>query len=132
MSGQSLFAPDELAYIAQHFIYVDHDQRYSLSGGLTYRFGANPVSADLIFGSDLRNTADGMPLNSGKLPSYATVNLTYVHAWKGTAVGDFESRVGVINLFDKTYLLRDGSGVGVGAPQFGERRTCFAGLTHAF
>src|SRR5579862_710106 len=132
VSGQSLFAPDELAYIADHFIYVDHDQRYSLSGGVTYRFGANRVSADLIFGSGLRNTPDGTPPNSGKLPSYATMNIAYVRIWKGTAVGDFESRVGVINLFDKTYLLRDGSGVGVGAPQYGERRTWFAALTHSF
>jgi outer membrane receptor protein involved in Fe transport len=60
------------------------------------------------------------------------MNVAYVHGWKGTAIGDFEGRVGVINLFDKTYLLRDGSGVGVGAPQYGERRTWFAALTHAF
>jgi outer membrane receptor protein involved in Fe transport len=40
--------------------------------------------------------------------------------------------VGITNLFDKTYLLRDGSGVGVGAPQHGERRTWFAAVTHAF
>lgn len=132
VSGQSLFAPEELAYIAQHFIYVDHDQRYSLSGGLTYRFGASRVSVDLIFGSGLRNTPDGAPPNSGKLPSYATMNVAYVQTWKASPIGEVEGRLGVINLFDKTYLLRDGSGVGVGAPQFGERRTWFAALTHSF
>ncbi|HEX3633458.1 MAG TPA: TonB-dependent receptor [Casimicrobiaceae bacterium] len=132
VSGQSLFAPDELAYIADHFIYLDHDQRYSVSGGLTYRFGANRISGDMIYGSGLRNTPDGAPPNSGKLPAYATMNLTLVHQWRESPVGEMEGRVGVTNLFDKTYLLRDGSGVGVGAPQFGARRTWFAALTHAF
>ena len=132
VSGQSLFAPDELAYIADHFIYLDHDQRYSLSGGLTYRFGANRISGDMIYGSGLRNTPDDAPPNSGKLPAYATMNVTFVHQWNESPVGDMEGRVGITNLFDKTYLLRDGSGVGVGAPQFGGRRTWFVALTHAF
>lgn len=132
VSGQSLFGANELAYIADHYIYLDHDQRYSLSGGLTYRFGANRVSADAIFGSGLRNTPDGAPPNSGKLPAYATMNLAYVHEWKNAPFGGLEGRIGVINLFDKTYLIRDGSGVGVGAPQYGERRTWFAALTQRF
>jgi outer membrane receptor protein involved in Fe transport len=132
VSGQSLFGADELAYIADHFIYLDHDQRYSLSGGLTYRFGASRVSGDVIYGSGLRNTPDGAPPNSGKLPSYVTMNLALVHNWKDTPVGDLEGRLGVTNLFDKTYLLRDGSGVGVGAPQYGERRTWFAAAMRAF
>ena len=132
VSGQSLFGVDELAYIADHSIYLDHDQRYSLSGGLTYRFGASRISSDVIYGSGLRRTPDGAPPNSGKLPSYATLNLALVHSWDETPVGNLEGRVGITNLFDKTYLLRDGSGVGVGAPQFGERRTWFAALTHAF
>jgi outer membrane receptor protein involved in Fe transport len=132
VSGQSLFAPDELAYIADHFIYLDHDQRYSLSGGLTYRFGANRISGDMIYGSGLRNTPDGAPPNSGKLPAYATLNLTLVHQWNESPIGNLEARVGITNLFDKTYLLRDGSGVGVGAPQYGGRRTWFTAVTHAF
>ena len=132
ISGQSLFGAAELAYIADHFIYLDHDQRYSLSGGLTYRFDANRISGDVIYGSGLRNTPDGAPPNSGKLPSYATMNLTWVHEWKDSPVGNLEGRAGITNLFDKTYLLRDGSGVGVGAPQYGGRRTWFAAVTHTF
>jgi outer membrane receptor protein involved in Fe transport len=123
---------DELAYIADHFIYVDHDQRYSLSGGLTYRFGASRISGDLIYGSGLRKTPPGAPPNSAELPGYATLDLALIHDWKATPVGDLEWRIGVTNLFDKTYLLRDGTGVGVGAPQYGGRRTWFVAATHAF
>jgi len=43
-----------------------------------------------------------------------------------------EGRLALVNVFDKTYLLRDGTGVGVGAPQYGMRRTFFAGLSTAF
>ena len=132
VSGQSLFGADELAYIADHFIYLDHDQRYSLSSGLTYRFGTSRISGDLIYGSGLRNTPDGAPPNSGKLSGYATMNVALVHNWNNSPVGNLEGRVGVTNLFDKTYLLRDGSGVGVGAPQYGERRTWFTAVTHTF
>jgi outer membrane receptor protein involved in Fe transport len=97
-----------------------------------YRFGEKRVSTDVVYGSDLRNTPDGAPPSSGKLLSYATMNVAYVRSWKGSLVGDVETRVGVINVFDETYLLRDGSGVGVGAPQYGERRTWFAAMTKGF
>jgi outer membrane receptor protein involved in Fe transport len=131
-SGQSLFGVDELAYIADHYIYLDHDQRYTFSGGLSYRFGASRLSADVLAGSGLRNTPDGAPPNSGKLPGYATMNIAMIHEWKGLAFGNLEGRIGITNLFDKTYLLRDGSGVGVGAPQYGGRQTWFAALTQRF
>ena len=37
--------------------------------------------------------------------------------------------VDVVNLFDKIYEIRDGSGIGVFAPQFGARRGFYAGLS---
>jgi hypothetical protein len=36
------------------------------------------------------------------------------------------------NAFDASYQLRDGTGVGVGASQFGLRRTFLVGLTQRF
>lgn len=36
-------------------------------------------------------------------------------------------RFDVVNLFDQTYELRDGSGIGVFAPQFGARRGILRG-----
>lgn len=132
VSGQALFGPDELAYIANHYIYVDHDQTYSVSGGAHYHFGDSQVSGDFLYGSGLRLTPDGGAPNSGALPHYATVNLNLTHTWKGTPIGKIEGRMAMVNVFDKSYLLRDGSGVGVGAPQFGPRRTLYAGLSTSF
>jgi outer membrane receptor protein involved in Fe transport len=38
-------------------------------------------------------------------------------------------RFDIVNLFDKIYEIRDGSGIGVFAPQFGARRGYFVGLS---
>jgi outer membrane receptor protein involved in Fe transport len=38
----------------------------------------------------------------------------------------------IINLFDRKYEIRDGTGVGVGAPQYGARRGFFGGITKTF
>ncbi|MYM72444.1 TonB-dependent receptor [Duganella sp. FT134W] len=131
-SGQSLFGPDELAYISNHYIHVDHDQTVTVSGGAHYHFGDSQVSGDFLYGSGLRLTPDNGAPNSGHLPHYATVNLALTHTWKATPVGTVEGRLALINAFDKVYLLRDGSGVGVGAPQYGERRSIYAGLSTSF
>jgi outer membrane receptor protein involved in Fe transport len=43
-----------------------------------------------------------------------------------------ELRFDIINLFDQVYEIRNGTGVGVGAPQFGPRRTILTGITQRF
>jgi outer membrane receptor protein involved in Fe transport len=85
---------------------------------------------DVLAGSGLRASTD-FP-NSSSLPSYEQVNLGIVQKldfgpWHGA-----EARLDVINLFDENYQIRNGTGVGVGAPQFGPRRTVLAGLTQRF
>ena len=132
VSSQSLFGADELSYIANHYVYLDHDQTYTLSGGASYRFGDNQVSGDLVFGSGLRRTPDDGAPNSAALPHYAVVNAAYSHTWKEASGGDIVGRVAILNLFDKGYLLRDGTGVGVGAPQYGTRRSLYVSMTTHF
>ncbi len=132
ISGQSLFGASELSYIANNYVYLDHDQTYTLSGGVHYKFDGSQISTDFVSGSGLRNTPVGGAPNSGTLPSYVTVNAALTHQWKEASTGNIEGRLAVINLFDKSYLLRDGSGIGVGAPQYGARRTLYAGVSKSF
>jgi hypothetical protein len=47
-------------------------------------------------------------------------------------VGKVDTRVAVLNLFDRVYQLRDGSGIGVGAPQFGPRRPLYVTVRKTF
>ncbi len=132
ISSQFNFDPGDLAYIQNHFIFLDHDQTYSASAGLAYKFGEGTrVSGDLIYGSGLRLTPDGAPPNSGHVNGYTQVNLSVAHEFE-MAGGPLTVRADVINLFDKEYQIRNGTGVGVGAPQFGPRRGFYAGISKAF
>lgn len=138
ISSQYFFAPDELAWIANHYIYTDHSQRWTASGGatVTIKDGIGTVvpTADFVYGDGLRaGDPAGIVPNGGKLPAYFTMNLGVAQNLTGPGVlRGVSIRVDVVNLFDKVYLLRDGSGVGVGAPQYGARRGFFVGLHKTF
>jgi outer membrane receptor protein involved in Fe transport len=41
-------------------------------------------------------------------------------------------RLDVVNVFDESYELRDGSGIGMFAPHYGPRRGLYATLTREF
>ena len=41
-------------------------------------------------------------------------------------------RFHVVNFFDKIYQLRDDGGIGVGAPQFGQRRGFYGTVAYDF
>lgn len=132
ISGQATFDPTELAYIADHYVYLDHDQTFSASGGANVKLGEYKLSGDFIFGSGLRNTPeDGAP-NSASLPDYIVFNSNLTRTWKNTPFGNIEGRIALLNIFDHSYLLRDGTGIGVGAPQYGARRTFFMGVSSSF
>jgi len=127
-SAQFNFDPDELAYIASNYVYLDHDQRYSATAGATYTWQGTQYIADAIYGSGLRRGF----ANTEKLPPYTTVNLALTHRFDTPQLGKLDVRAAVLNVFDKTYELRDGTGIGVGAPQFGPRRAYYAGVSKPF
>jgi hypothetical protein len=136
ISAQFNFLPDELAYIAGRYIHLDHDQRWSSSGGIAYTIdkgGRQPtrLSADYVVGSGLRASTATIP-NGVALKGYATVNLSAAQTLdlgigRGTVL-----RLDVLNVGDATYEIRNGTGVGVGAPQYGTRRAFLAGVTQLF
>jgi outer membrane receptor protein involved in Fe transport len=138
VSSQYFFAPDELAYISNHYIFTDHSQRWTASGGASVKIpdgiGTLVPTADFVYGDGLRaDDPAGIVPNGGKLPSYVAVNLGIAQNIDGPGVlKGVTIRFDVTNLFDKTFLLRDGSGVGVGAPQYGARRGFFAGSRKTF
>ncbi len=127
-SGESQFGADELAYIRANPVFLDHDQRLSASAGVSYRWRETQFSADALYGSGLR---DGFA-NTDNLPDYATVNLSVEHRFVLRDRKAIRLRVEVVNLFDESYQLRDGSGIGVGAPQYGPRRGLFGGVSYEF
>jgi hypothetical protein len=129
-SSQFLFGANELAYIKTHYIYLDHDQTSTVSAGASYfwKLAGTRVYADLLYGSGLR---DGFA-NTGKLPAYDTFNLGLEQRFRLPHVGRAKARLDIVNLLDRVYELRDGSGIGVFAPQFGQRRGVYGGLSIDF
>jgi outer membrane receptor for ferrienterochelin and colicins len=128
-SAQFNFAPQDLAYIANDYIHLDHEQQKTASGGVSYLWRGTRFSADFLLGSGLRADGDtGIP-NGAHLPYYTQVNTGLTHLFEVPGAGTLTARFDIINIFDREYEIRDGTGVGVGAPQFGPRRGFFAGLS---
>jgi outer membrane receptor protein involved in Fe transport len=129
-SGQFNFEQDEIDFINANWVHLDHEQTLSASAGASYRFGDGWLaSGDALYGSGLRNGF----ANTGHLPSYTTFNLALAKSFDfGASFGKLDARVALVNVFDRVYQLRDGTGIGVGAPQYGMRRTLYAGVNKPF
>ena len=127
-TGQFNFEQDELDYIAANWVHLDHDQLVAASGGVSYKWRDTTLTADLLYGSGLRSGF----ANTEHLPGYTNVNIGVIQGFELPGFGKLEGRLSLVNLFDRTYELRDGTGIGVGAPQFGPRRAFYAGLVKHF
>ncbi|HET9819990.1 MAG TPA: TonB-dependent receptor [Rhodanobacteraceae bacterium] len=129
VSGQYNFEPDELAYIATHWVHLDHGQRLTASGGLNYAIDADTrIGSDFLYGSGLRRGF----ANTETMPGYFQLNLSLQHGFRLPGFGRLDARITVINVLDRRYELRDGSGIGVGAPRYGPRRGVFLGFGKDF
>jgi len=82
----------------------------------------------VLYGSGLRRGF----ANSEHLPAYVQVNASVSHSVDLASLGRLDLRLSVINLLDRSYELRDGSGIGVGAPQFAPRRTLYLSMSKPF
>ncbi|WP_206995248.1 TonB-dependent receptor [Trinickia mobilis] len=127
-SAQYNFTPQELSYIASNWVYLDHDQRVTASFGGSYTFGRTTLTADGTVGSGLRSGF----ANTDKLPWYAQMNLAVIERFDEPMIGKFSARLVLVNAFDRVYELRNGSGIGVQAPQYGPERAIYAGITKTF
>jgi opacity protein-like surface antigen/outer membrane receptor protein involved in Fe transport len=140
VSNQTLFSPDDLVYIQNNWIHTDHEQLYTGSGRVAYRWtntntwlDGTTASATVIYGSGLRtDPADGSVCpNCDHLPSYWQINTGVSHefahgGWNGLPV---TVRFDVVNVADYIYQIRNGSGIGVFAPQYGPRRGYYFGIS---
>src|SRR3984957_12917493 len=131
-SAQYNFSLAELAYIQGSYIFLDHDQTWSSSAGAAYTFNQDSphstrVSGDLLIQSGLRASTPTIP-NGMELPSYMTANVSIVQR----VTPMVEARLDILNIANTPYEIRNGTGVGVGAPQYGIRRSYLAGVTVKF
>jgi hypothetical protein len=127
-SAQFLFDPDEFKFVKNHWIFLDHDQRITASLGGSYTWQDWKAAFDILYGSGLHRGF----ANIKTVPEYSTVNLSLQRNLKIPKIGLFKIRFDVVNLLDNVYELRDGSGIGVGAPQFGQRRGFYGTVAYDF
>ena len=53
-SSQFNFTQQQLDYIADNYIHLDHEGRVSASGGVSYLWSGTRLSVDMLFGTGLR------------------------------------------------------------------------------
>ncbi|HTC15113.1 MAG TPA: TonB-dependent receptor [Steroidobacteraceae bacterium] len=134
-SSQFSFTQQQLLYLTDNYIHLDHEGRVAASGGTSYLWHGTRLSVDAIFGTGLRDDlvlADGFTIPNGDhTPSYTQINMGVSHEFHISATA-LTVRFDVINVTDKIYQIRSGSGIGVFAPQFGPPRGFFGGVSWDF
>ena len=125
VSNQYLFGATDLAFIANNYINTDHAQQWTGSGGASYLWQDTRFSASMVYGSGLRSGF----ANTDHVAPYATANVGISREIKEPDGKPITVRFDVVNVFDTVYEIRDGSGIGVFAPQFGARRGFYVGLS---
>jgi hypothetical protein len=139
-SAQFLFAPDDLAYVRNHWIFLDHDQAFTASLGASYHWkgigDGTRVYVDLLAGTGLRADAtapDGSNIpNGAALPSHYTLSAGGERSFRLWGSRLWKLRVDVVNLTDDVYEIRNGTGVGVNAAQYGMRLGSFGTVSYAY
>jgi outer membrane receptor protein involved in Fe transport len=126
ISNQYLLDPDEYAFLLTHYHYTDDMQMLTGSAGASYRWDKTLFTVDMRYGSGLPSGFANSTFNE----PYVTANIGIVHELPAMPGGKpITLRFDIVNLFDKIYELRDGSGIGVFAPQFGARRGFYVGIS---
>ncbi|GAJ30371.1 TonB-dependent outer membrane colicin I receptor [Acidomonas methanolica NBRC 104435] len=121
-SAQYQFPTDELAYIKSHAIQLDHQGEFAATAGASWTTKHDMAYVDFVYGYGLRSGF----ANLEKEPQYDVFNIGYQHTFTKVPLGhDIKVRADVVNLFDKRYQLRNGSGVGIYQAQYGQRRGTF-------
>ncbi|HVR84772.1 MAG TPA: TonB-dependent receptor [Planctomycetota bacterium] len=139
-TAEFLFDPAKVAYSQDHYIFLDHDQTVTSTVGASYQwkesFGTTRPFVDWIFGTGLRrdgtDSVGNVIPNGDHVPAYYTFNLGVEQTYKVDDQHTLKARIDAINIADRIYFLRDGTGIGVNAAQFEMRRGFFGSLSVNF
>ncbi|GEL65265.1 hypothetical protein KBA01_25510 [Kozakia baliensis] len=128
-SAQYQFPTGELAYIKAHPIQLDHQGEFTATAGASWTTKHDMAYVDFVYGYGLRSGF----ANLEKEPEYDIFNIGYQHTFTKVPLGhDIKIRADVVNLFDKRYQIRNGSGVGIYQAQYGQRRGTFFSVVSEF
>jgi outer membrane receptor protein involved in Fe transport len=130
-SVENEFPANEIAYLEENSIQLDHQGKYTASGGASYTLFRNTqIHSDFLYGNGLRAGF----ANLEKLPPYWTDNVGVEYVWHlhSKGIREVKLRFDCINLFNEVVEIRNGTGVGIAAPAYGPRRGFYVGLSIDF
>ena len=126
VSNQYLLDATEYTYLLTNYHNTDDSQFMTGSAGASYKWDKTLLSVSATYGSGLRSGF----ANMDHVPAYLNVNLGSSREFELiSAEKPLTLRFDIVNLFDRIYELRSGTGIGVFAPQYGARRGFFVGLS---
>jgi outer membrane receptor protein involved in Fe transport len=144
-SAQYLWGDNATAnYVNHNWIALDHDQRVTGSFGAAYTWNepgkwSTKFFVDSLYGTGLRQDGPGLipgttdlTPNGSTVGAYYAVNLGVAERLRLAKKQSLVARLDVVNVTDNSYALRTGTGVGVNAAQYGERRGFFGSLSYEF
>ncbi len=127
-TGQFNFSdPGELAYIDSHYIVLDHQPFIGISNGATYDWKPYKFSVEANYTSGL----DTGFANTVPLPSTFQVNVGIERSFEIDR-HQFSDRLTLLNIFDRTNLIRPSGGLGVFQSAYGPRFTIYDAFTVTF
>jgi hypothetical protein len=124
-TGQFNFDPDELGYINRHYIVLDHQPLYGASGGITYDWKPYSFSMDALYSSGLR----GGFADLESLPNVVQLDLSAQRSFEVPHIGHVIDRITLLNICDRTNLIRPAEGIGIFQAAYGPRITVYDTLT---
>ena len=95
------------------------------SGGVAYRWNDYQFTFDGLMSSGLR----GGFANETQLPHVWQFNLSAAKDFTIGGLGKFTNRIILLNIFDRTNLIRPAEGIGVFQAAYGPRITVYDALT---
>jgi len=144
-SAQYLWGDNATAnYVNHNWVYLDHDQRVTGSFGVAYTWNepgrwSTRVLADALYGTGLRQDGPGLISgstdlipNGSSVGQYYTLNFGVSEQLRLTKKQSLIARLDIVNVTDNIYPLRTGTGIGINAAQYGERRGLFGSLSYEF
>ena len=128
VSSQFTFGQDELNYIANHWVHLDHDQTVTVSSGIGQAISdLTKVSLDGILGTGLRRGF----ANTDHMPVYTQFDASITHHLPIDTEG-IDLKLAMLNLLDTPYQINDGTGIGTAAAHWGVRRTLYLSASRRF
>jgi len=104
---------------------LDHTPLVGASAGAAYRWREYQFTCDGLFSSGLR----GGFANREQLPKVWQFNLSGARDFNVPGLGTVTDRIILLNIFDRTNLIRPATGIGVFQAAYGPRITVYDALT---